>query len=67
MVVLIQLPMSSGEPGGLRVKEAYPDNPLICGRIKQVLEGEGQSVPEPDATAKTAEAPTGPDNSGSDA
>ena len=32
-----------------RVKEAYPDNPLICGRIKQVLEGEGQSVPEEDA------------------
>ena len=26
------------------VDAAY-DSPLICGRIKQVLEGEGQSVP----------------------
>jgi hypothetical protein len=27
------------------VDAAY-DNPLICGRVKQVLEGEGQSVPK---------------------
>jgi hypothetical protein len=31
------------------VDAAY-DNPLICGRVKQVLEGEGQSVPESDET-----------------
>lgn len=29
------------------VDAAY-DSPLVCGRIKQVLEGEGQSVPEPE-------------------
>jgi hypothetical protein len=28
--------------------EAY-DNPLICGRVKQVLEREGQTVPEEQA------------------
>jgi hypothetical protein len=28
-----------------RVYEAYTDNPLICGRVKQVLEGEKQAVP----------------------
>src|SRR5690242_10892922 len=31
------------------VDDAY-DSPLICGRIKQVLEGEGQTVPESDDT-----------------
>jgi hypothetical protein len=30
------------------VDEAY-DNPLICGRVKQVLEREGQTVPEEQA------------------
>jgi len=43
------------------VNAAYPDNPLICGRVKQVLEGEGQSVPEnEDSSAEASNDTTSP-------
>lgn len=38
------------------VDAAY-DNPLICGRVKQVLEGEGQSVPEDGQASDEGEQP----------